>query len=152
MRKIIEGEARETARRTIITSWMLEEENHFSSISGKFRQKWRVRSKDFSSAGSTCEIKKGGKRKNMWHFIKRSIFTAIPIPGLRGDRGTVEYSPFFLPLFLQLETIIKHRVLTRDPCGNLSFLFLSPHPLLPVEQEIYFRSALDPFRIIRVSI
>lgn len=88
----------------------------------------------------------------MWHFIKRSIFTAIPIPGLREDRGTVEYSPFFLPLFLQLETIIKHRVLTRDPCGNLSFLFLSPHPLLPVEQEIYFRSALDPFRIIRVSI
>lgn len=88
----------------------------------------------------------------MWHFIKRSIFTAIPIPGLWGDRGTVEYSPFFLPLFLQLETIIKHRVLTRDPCGNLSFLFLSPHPLLPVEQEIYFRSALDPFRIIRVSI
>lgn len=79
----------------------------------------------------------------MWHFIKRSIFTAIPISGLRGDRGTVEYSPFFLPLFLQLETIIKHRVLTRDPCGNLSFLFLSPHPLLPVEQEIYFRSALD---------
>lgn len=45
----------------------------------------------------------------MWHFIKRSIFTAIPIPGLRGDRGTVEYSPFFLPLFLQLETIIRLR-------------------------------------------
>ena len=88
MRKIIEGEARETARRTIITSWMLEEENHFSSISGKFRQKWRVRSKDFFSAGSTCEIKKGGGgRKNMWYFIKRSIFTAIPIPGLREDRG-----------------------------------------------------------------
>lgn len=87
MRKIIEGEARETARRTIITSWMLEEENHFSSISGKFRQKWRVRSKDFFSAGSTCEIKKGGKKEEHVALYKAFYFHRYSYPRITGRSG-----------------------------------------------------------------
>ena len=45
---------------------MPEEENHFSSISGKFRRKWRVDSIERFLLESWFEIKKGRReRKNM---------------------------------------------------------------------------------------